>query len=196
VQNGIANALALSGIVRRDIRSSIGSASGVAQGVPLQLQLNLVNTNGGCAALAGYAVYLWHCTRDGLYSMYSQGVTGENYLRGVQVTDSNGSVAFDTIFPGCYAGRVPHIHFEIYRSATTATNFSNKLRTSQLAFPLGICGRIYSSAAGYEASVTNLSRISFETDNVFSDGVSLQLAELGSKGSANILAKLQVGISV
>lgn len=33
-------------------------------------------------ALAGAAVYLWHCDRDGRYSLYSSGAENENYLRG------------------------------------------------------------------------------------------------------------------
>src|SRR6185369_5639030 len=102
--NANLNALALSGIVRSDIRSSIAGATGVAAGVALTVRLALVNTNGSCADLAGYAVYLWHCDRDGQYSLYSAGVTGENYLRGVQVSDSDGMVSFTTIFPGCYSG--------------------------------------------------------------------------------------------
>ena len=35
-------------------------------------------------AMPGAAVYLWHCDRDGNYSMYSQGAADQNYLRGVQ----------------------------------------------------------------------------------------------------------------
>lgn len=101
--SGIANALTLSGIVRSDIRSSIVGSSSIAQGAPLTVTLKLVNTNASCALLSGYAIYLWHCTRDGGYSMYSSGITAENFLRGVQVTDSKGEVTFTTIFPGCYA---------------------------------------------------------------------------------------------
>ena len=73
----IANALALSGIVRSDIRSSIAGASGVATGVPLQVIIELVNTNSSCADLSGYAIYLWHCDAQGGYSMYSDGLTEE-----------------------------------------------------------------------------------------------------------------------
>src|SRR5438067_12239811 len=127
------NALSLSGIVRSDIRSSIGGATGVAEGVLLSIELTLVNSNGACAGLAGYAIYLWHCNRSGQYSMYSAGVTGENYLRGVQVTDSTGKVTFTTIFPGCYSGRWPHIHFEIYSSVAQAIAGTNSVKTSQLA---------------------------------------------------------------
>jgi protocatechuate 3,4-dioxygenase beta subunit len=67
--NSIVNALALSGIVRGDLRASIAGATGVAAGVPLTITLTLVNAD--CVPLAGYAVYLWHCTQDGNYSMYS-----------------------------------------------------------------------------------------------------------------------------
>lgn len=192
-----ANALMLSGIVRSDIRTSVGSASATAAGVPLTLRLTLANSNSSsCAALAGYAIYLWHCDREGRYSLYSSGVTGENYLRGVQETGSDGSVTFHTIFPGCYDGRMPHMHFEVYRSLTTATSFSNKLRTSQIAFPLATCQEVYNNASGYGTSVTNLSRISFATDNVFSDGVSLQMASLSGSVAAGYAAELTVAVPV
>jgi protocatechuate 3,4-dioxygenase beta subunit len=190
----IANALLLSGIVRSDIRSSIAGATGVAQGVPLSVQLRLVNANGGCASLAGYAIYLWHCDREGRYSMYSSGVTAENYLRGVQVTGDDGVASFTTVFPGCYSGRMPHIHFEIYRSLGTASSWSNKLRTSQLALPVDVCSTVYNTASGYSASVSNLARISFATDNVFSDGVTSQLATVNGSVAAGYLATLDVAI--
>ena len=76
----------------------------------------------GCAPLEGAAVYLWHCDRDGLYSLYSEGATAENYLRGVQETDASGTASFTSIFPGCYTGRWPHIHFEVYSSVDEATD--------------------------------------------------------------------------
>src|SRR6185312_14870599 len=82
--------LTQSGIVRSDIRSSFGTASRVAQGVPLTINLTIVDTAKGCGAYAGAAVYLWHCDRDGAYSLYSPGVTAENYLRGVQAADGTG----------------------------------------------------------------------------------------------------------
>ena len=54
--------------------------------------------------------------------MYSEDVADENYLRGVQETDADGSVQFTTIFPACYAGRWPHMHFEVYESLDSATS--------------------------------------------------------------------------
>lgn len=193
--SGIANALALSGIVRSDIRSSIGTASGTAGGVPLTLTLKLVNTGSSCADLSGYAIYLWHCDREGRYSLYSSSVINENYLRGVQSTGSDGTVTFTTIFPGCYDGRMPHMHFEVYRNATAATSYANKIKTSQIAFPTDVCTTVYSSASGYASSLTNFNRISFATDNVFSDGYSTQLATLSGSVSAGYAATLTVGIA-
>ncbi|MBI5717790.1 MAG: intradiol ring-cleavage dioxygenase [Burkholderiales bacterium] len=191
----IANALALSGIVRSDIRSSVAGASGTAQGVPMTVVIDLVNTGASCADLAGYAIYLWHCDAAGRYSMYSSGVTAENYLRGVQATGSDGTATFTTIVPGCYSGRMPHMHFEVYRSTGTATQYTNKLRTSQIAFPTDVCSAVYNGSSLYSASITNLARISFATDNIFSDGYSTQLATVTGDLTNGYVARLQVGIA-
>jgi len=192
--SGVVNVLTLSGIVRSDIRTSIAGASGTAAGVPLTVTLTLVNTNSSCASLAGYAIYLWHCNRDGLYSLYSSGVTDQNYLRGVQVTDSNGQVTFTTIFPACYSGRWPHIHFEVYPSVSKATVATNKVKTSQIAMPAAQCSTVFAST-GYSASVSNFSQTSLSTDNVFSDGATLETPTISGSVSAGYAIALTVGIS-
>ena len=94
------NILSESGVVRSDIRSSFGVSTNAAAGVPLTLKIKLGDAGNGCAALPGYAIYVWHCTQDGHYSLYT--APDENYLRGVQVADADGMVSFTTIFPGCY----------------------------------------------------------------------------------------------
>lgn len=192
--NGVANALILAGIVRSDIRSSIGGASAVAPGVPLTIRLALVNVNAGCAPLAGAAVYLWHCDRDGNYSLYSSAVAGENYLRGVQESDSAGVVTFSTIFPGCYAGRMPHVHLEVYPSLAAATRAGNRIRTSQLGFPTATLSEAY-GASGYGASVRNLAGMSYATDNVFGDGSAQQIASISGSAALGFAASLQVGVA-
>ncbi len=170
------NVLTQSGIVRSDIRTSVGSYSGTAAGVELTLTITLVNTSASCASLAGYAIYIWHCNRDGGYSLYSSGVTNQNYLRGVRVTDANGQVTFTTIVPACYSGRMPHIHIEVYPSLSTATAYSNAIKTTQFAMDRSFCETFYASATGYSASISNLTAISFASDNVFGDDTAAQLA--------------------
>lgn len=192
--SGIVNVLTQSGVVRSDIRSSFNGASGTAAGVPLTIKLQLVNVNGSCATLEGFAVYLWHCDRDGNYSLYSSGVTAENYLRGVQVSDSSGNLSFTSIYPGCYSGRVPHVHFEVYRTLTAATSASNRIKTSQFAFPDAASNAVYATT-GYSASVRNMAQISLATDNVFSDGYSLQLASVTGNVTDGYVATLTVGVS-
>ncbi|HEY7486148.1 MAG TPA: hypothetical protein VH912_16915 [Streptosporangiaceae bacterium] len=184
------NILTQSGIVRSDIRSSFGSASGVAEGVRLAIELT-VTDNG--TLYKGAAVYLWHCDRDGKYSLYGEGVTRENYLRGVQEADASGVVRFTSIFPAAYAGRWPHIHFEVYPSIEAATSASKVVKTSQLALPEDACTTVYATA-GYEQSITNLRQTSLKTDNVFADGYSSQLATVTDTASSGFTARLAVPV--
>jgi protocatechuate 3,4-dioxygenase beta subunit len=159
--------LSQTGVVRKDIRSSFGSSSTVAQGIPLGISL-LIQDGVDCAPLAGAAVYVWHCDREGNYSLYSEAAASENYLRGVQAAGDDGVVTFDSIFPAAYQGRWPHIHFEVYPSLETATDEANKIATSQIALPEDTCDTVYATA-GYEQSVRNMQSLSLQTDNVFAD---------------------------
>ena len=187
------NVLALSGIVRSDIRTSIGGTV-AAGGVPLTLRITLTDT-AACAPLSGYAIYLWHCTREGTYSVYTTHSIGENHLRGVQPTDAGGVATFTTVVPGCYAGRMPHMHLEIYRSVATATGAGNKLRTTQLAFPTDVLKAVYATAPGYSQSTANLDAISFATDNVFSDGTSLEMTSLSGNVTDGYVATISISIA-
>jgi len=191
--NGV-DVLSESGVVRSDITSSFGSASGTAEGVPLTVRMKVYDLNGDdTTVLKGAAVYLWHCDRDGAYSMYSQGAEDENYLRGVQETDAKGYVEFTSIFPAAYSGRWPHIHFEVYPSLDDATSASNKLRTSQMALPEDVCKQVY-EADGYDASVSNLTQTSLDSDNVFGDGYSLQMAKVTGSNDDGYVATLNVPV--
>ena len=147
----------------------------------------------GCAALAGAAVYLWHCDREGRYSLYSEGATDQNYLRGVQEADDEGRVTFTTIFPAAYSGRWPHIHFEVYPSLVEATSAGTMLVTSQLAFPEDVCDLVYATD-GYEQSVQNMAETSLEDDRVFSDGVDQQLATISDDVGSGLTATLALAI--
>ncbi|MCB9664426.1 MAG: hypothetical protein H6732_09945 [Alphaproteobacteria bacterium] len=184
------DALALAGIVRKDIRPNV-SGSGAAEGLLLTLRFRLLDTD-GCTPLAGRAVYAWHCDRDGGYSMYT--VASATYLRGVQVTDADGVVEFTTIFPGCYPGRWPHVHFEVYADVAATSSAKNVLATSQLAFPKAACEAAYTES-GYATSVTNLAGVSLATDGVFRDGADRQVGTMSGEG-ATLTCTLDVAIDV
>jgi protocatechuate 3,4-dioxygenase beta subunit len=186
-----ADVLAEDGVVRSDIRPSFGSASGLAEGVPATLDLEVLDGANGCIPLAGAAVYVWHCDRDGRYSLYSPGAADQNYLRGVQEADASGAMSFTTIFPGCYAGRWPHIHFEVYASLADATGGGATLATSQLAIPEEACNQAYDTD-GYAQSVTNLMPLTLESDQVFADGTTLQLATASGNADDGCAMRLSV----
>ncbi|MEV7633916.1 intradiol ring-cleavage dioxygenase [Microbacterium sp. NPDC089318] len=186
------NVLEASGVVRKDITSSFGTASATAEGVPLTFTLTLLDNANGCTPMAGAAVYAWHCDRDGKYSMYDSSLTNENYLRGVQEADANGQVTFTSIFPGAYSGRWPHIHFEVFESMNNATAAGQVLAVSQIALTQAACDDVYATA-GYEKSVTNMLRTTLQSDNVFGDdGGIYQLATMTGSAAAGYAAGLNV----
>jgi protocatechuate 3,4-dioxygenase beta subunit len=194
----LANVLADSGIVRRDIRASLGKPAGVAAGTQLDLAIALVNVGASCAPLAGCAVYLWHCDAEGRYSIYD--LAGESYLRGVAVTDAEGKAQFTTILPGCYPGRYPHMHFEVYPSLEKATSYSNRVLTSQLAMPADICRAVYSAASAYRASVASLARSPIERDGIFADGTpkqrAAQMASLKGEPATGLQGNVTIGLLI
>jgi protocatechuate 3,4-dioxygenase beta subunit len=183
-----------SGIIRRDIPSSFGEFSGTAAGVPLTISLTVEDTANGCAPLANAAVYLWHCDRDGNYSLY--GLADQNYLRGVQEADADGIVTFTSIYPGCYAGRWPHVHFEVYQSLAAATDAAKRIATSQVALPKTTCTAVYATA-GYEQSADNLGQVSLASDNVFGDdGGVRELGRVTGSIDAGLTVELAVPVAV
>ena len=191
------NVLTVSGIVRSDIRSSFISSTNVAGGVLLKITLTLVNVNATCAPLAGYAIYLWQADRQGRYSLYT--AAAESYLRGVQVTDANGQVTFTTIFPGCYDGRWPHMHFEVFSSLSNALSGRFSILTSQLAMPAAACTAVYADATTYPSSASNFARVSLSSDMVFGDNTSAQIAQqtpaLTGSPSAGYTGTALIGIA-
>jgi protocatechuate 3,4-dioxygenase beta subunit len=185
------NVLAMGGVVRRDIRPNFAGITGHAEGVPIELELSVVDASGGCTALAGRAVYLWQNDAAGAYSLYN--LPEANYLRGLQVADEQGRVRFTAIVPGCYGGRYPHCHFEVFASAEAALAGEAPLLVSQLAFPEAECRAIYAGDARYGESLRNLERLPLERDFVFGDtGAKGQVVAMsgdpsrGYRGSATI----------
>ncbi|WP_232495054.1 intradiol ring-cleavage dioxygenase [Novosphingobium kaempferiae] len=183
------NVLIQSGVVRSDIRSSFIGSTTTAAGVQLEIELQLVDVSNGCAPISGAAIYVWHCDAAGLYSLYSSGVTTQSYLRGVQVTDSDGKVKFTTIYPACYSGRWPHIHFEVFTGGlTSASTGRTASLISQLAMPAATNTAVFSGDTRYTASIANYNAVSLSSDNVFGDNTSAQIAQMTPTLSGSVTA--------
>ena len=170
----VVNALTQEGIIRQDLRTSFGTLTQVADGLQLDIELTLVNAD-GCTPLEGHAIYLWHCDATGNYSLYD--LTDANFLRGVGVADAEGKVRFTTIVPGCYDGRWPHMHFEVFESVSAAVSGEASVLTAQIALPESDCAAIYAADARYSNGTANLGRITIATDNVFSDNSAEEIAQ-------------------
>ena len=168
--NGV-NALTESGIVRSDITSSFGSASGDGRRRADDVADDDHRRRRRSSPLEGAAVYVWHCDAEGRYSLYSPGVDGRELpaRRAGRRRRRDGDV--HSIYPACYSGRWPHIHYEVYpdvdaRSPTP----SNKIATSQLAMPDDANQAVFATVRLLRGSAANYSRVSLGSDNVFSDG--------------------------
>lgn len=169
------NVLTQNGILRSDIRSSFAGLKGSADGIPLDIEIRLVDVDKACTPIEGLAFYLWHCDAAGAYSIYS--VAGANYLRGLQISDAAGVVRFKTILPGCYDGRWPHMHLEVFSGPSAAVNGDGALVTSQIAMPEAAMTPLYAADPRYGTSVPNLAGTSLAGDMLFSDNTALQIAQ-------------------
>jgi len=162
-----------SSLVRMDI-------TGDRTGIPLDIEITILNLNESCAPLVGAFVDIWHCDKDGYYSEYGgtrmqqEDFTNQHFLRGRQTTDINGKVAFTSIFPGWYQGRATHIHVHIYGSN------GNSLLVTQIAFPEGDSSAVTLVNNATDFGYTKgLSGYTFNaTDNVFGDGVATEMSSI------------------
>lgn len=170
----VVNALTEAGVIRQDLRSSFGSLTPTADGLQLEMELTLLNAD-GCTPLEGYAIYVWHCDAAGLYSLYD--TPEANYLRGVGIADAAGRVRFTTIVPGCYDGRWPHIHFEVFESVAAAVSGEASILTAQIAMPEAESAALYAVDSRYANGTRNLGRITIASDNVFGDNSAAEIAQ-------------------
>jgi len=150
-------------------------------GTPLTLALTVVSVANGCAPVANATIEAWQCDAAGAYSEYTVAGT---FLRGLQRTDANGVATFNTIYPGWYTGRAPHIHLEIFVNGSS-------VKTTQMAFPEDVSRTVYGQGV-YASRGTNFTRNS--TDNVFADGTTNEMASITGSTASGYTATLQIGI--
>jgi protocatechuate 3,4-dioxygenase beta subunit len=154
-------------------------------GTVLTLTVKVVNVNAGCAAVAGADVEVWHCDSAGNYSEYGTQTT-QNYLRGIQTTNSSGEVTFTTIYPGWYQGRATHIHLEVKTSGVSR-------KITQIAFPESINNTVYRSGV-YASRGSNPT--SNPSDGIFADSLSSELVMPSGDPISGYTASCQVAVSV
>lgn len=151
-------------------------------GVPLEIALRLVDVADG-EPVNDAGVYLWHCDRDGAYSGYGRYI-GDRFCRGLQFTDCDGRVRFRSIFPGWYAGRATHVHFQVY-----LTEGGRLAATSQFTFPEATM-RAVQSTPGYPGA----DPVAPARDFAFADGLEHQLARIEGTPGNGLRATLDVGL--
>jgi protocatechuate 3,4-dioxygenase beta subunit len=171
---------------RSDIRVDPSDGS-VQPGVPLELQLNVVQADADCAPASGVQVDVWHASATGVYSDEAAiGSSGEKFLRGYQTTDANGAVTFVTVYPGWYSGRTIHVHVKIrtFSGSTTTYEF-----TSQVYFDDTVTDQVLATSS-YDARGA---RDTTNADDTIYDGT-LLLALTGD-GNGGYVGTFTIGVT-
>jgi protocatechuate 3,4-dioxygenase beta subunit len=174
---------------RSDIRTDPGSGT-ARPGVPVTLTLVIVRADASCAPIEGAVVDIWHADAAGRYSdVAGEGTSGQQFLRGLQVTDANGTVRFTTIFPGWYSGRAVHIHFKVrvFNGSSATFHF-----TSQLFFDPALANRIYGTSAYSSRGTPNVANAG---DMIYGSDGSKLLVELGENASGGYDGTFVAGLS-
>ena len=178
---------------RSDIRSD-SSDNSVKEGVPLTLNINVASvSDNSCTPVEGAQVDIWHCDAQGQYSGVSdQGsdTTGQNFLRGYQLTDANGAVQFQTIFPGWYSGRAVHIHFTI---RTLGADGADYQFTSQFFFDDTLTDQVH-ALDPYTGKGQRDTRNS--NDNIFSGGGEQLLLNLQGDPTNGYTGSMSIGLDL
>ena len=166
-------------------------------GVDLDIEITILNKDASCEPLEGAIVDIWHCDKDGYYSEYggtqmqSVDYTDNHFLRGRQIADSNGKVAYTSIFPGWYQSRATHIHVHVY------DNSGKSLLVTQIAFPEGSESAVVrvnaASDYGYTKGMNGYTYNS--NDNVFSDGIETEMSSISGSISEGFSLKHNIVVS-
>lgn len=178
---------------RSDIRSNSADNS-VKEGVPLTLNIAVASVgNNSCTPTEGAQVDIWHCDAQGQYSDVSdQGfdTSGQNFLRGYQLTDANGGVQFQTIYPGWYSGRAVHIHFTIRTKGAGGEDYQF---TSQFFFDDTLTDQVY-TLEPYASKGQRDTRNA--NDNIFSGGGDQLLLNLQGDTTNGYTGAMSIGLDL
>jgi protocatechuate 3,4-dioxygenase beta subunit len=175
---------------RSDIRSDPANGS-VKQGAPLRLIFQVSQIAGSaCQPLAGAAIDIWHCDATGSYSDVrdrGSSTVGQKFLRGYQVTDTNGTAEFVTIYPGWYPGRTVHIHFKI---RTNSAAQQGQEFTSQVYFDDTITDQVHAQSPYASQGQRNMRN---DRDGIFRDGGEQLLLHL-TQDAQGYVGRFNIGL--
>ena len=171
-------------LLRSDIRED-------RAGVPLALTFNVSRVvANACQTLPGAIVDVWHADASGDYSGVGS-LRSARFLRGIQQTGADGTAAFQTVYPGWYSGRAPHVHFKVRSSAASTSAYEF---TSQLFFDDDLSRDVYTSAAPYSArgaqNTTN------GRDGIYAQGGSQMLVALTELSDGGYRAAFDIALYI
>ncbi|MFE4969210.1 intradiol ring-cleavage dioxygenase [Streptomyces sp. NPDC056660] len=184
-------------LVREDVRED-------KEGVEVQYTFTVVDEANDCAPLENALVEIWHCDALGEYS----GFVGKNghtedddgtFLRGGQLTDSNGEVSLISIWPGHYVSRAVHVHMRVHTDVTLTDDSytgGSIIHTGQLFFDADINAEVQATSP-YSDNTTTETLL--DDDTIYDGGGAssglLTLTALGDSVSDGYAATLTVGVS-
>ncbi|MER6085430.1 intradiol ring-cleavage dioxygenase [Streptomyces sp. NPDC001833] len=184
-------------LVREDVRED-------KEGVEVQYTFTVVDEANDCAPLENALVEIWHCDALGEYS----GFVGKNghtetddgtFLRGGQMTDSDGQVSLVSIWPGHYVSRAVHVHMRVHTDVTLTDDSytgGSIIHTGQLFFDADINTEVQASSP-YSDNTTTETQL--DDDTIYDGGGAssglLTLTALGDSVSDGYTATLTVGVS-
>jgi protocatechuate 3,4-dioxygenase beta subunit len=178
---------------RSDIRSDPLEGN-ISKGIPLTLRINVSDVaNNRCTPLEGARVDVWHCDALGIYSgVVGRAIdtSGQQFLRGYQLTNANGAVQFQTIYPGWYSGRTVHIHFTIRTKAAGGQDYRF---TSQLFFRDALTDQVHSKKPYSKKGKRDTRNLE---DNIFKNGGSQSLLNVRGDGGNGYLATISIGLDL
>ena len=163
-------------LIRRDITEG-------KDGRALQLRLTVEDAS-TCKPIHRATVEVWHADPTGNYSGFDGAATPTTYLRGGQRTNRNGLAIIETIYPGWYQGRTPHIHLKVHVGG-------NAVHTGQLFFKTATSKAVYATgayASHGEPDTTNAS------DNIYASGGSKSLLRLTKRSGGGYRGTITLGV--
>ena len=184
---------------RPDIRPDTKGSSGTQSGLPLYLTINVSSYgSGACTPIANAQVHVWHCNAQGVYSDVQVGsndkgadLTGENFLRGYQTTDSDGKISFTTIYPGWYSGRTVHIHVKV-RGFDASGNITTEA-TTQLFFDDTVSESVYAANSDYSRSGTR--DVLNSSDSIYGEESPALLVSLTGSSQTSYAGTISIAIA-